>query len=45
MATADPVVEADYRSHVETYHAFVRGIRLSVATAVIVLASLNFFLM
>lgn len=45
MATTDPVVDADYMSHVETYHGFVRGIRLSVTAAALLLVALYYFLM
>jgi hypothetical protein len=44
-ATHDPVVEADYPAHVETYRSFLRGVQLAVATAALVLALLGYFLL
>jgi hypothetical protein len=40
----DPVADADYPAHVQTYRSFVRGVRLSVGTAALVLILLAYFL-
>ncbi len=37
--------DEDYQAHVRTYHAFVRGLRYAVATAIIILLLLAFFLL
>jgi len=44
MATADPIVDADYRAHLETYHDFVRGLQIAVATIATILVLLYVFL-
>ncbi len=43
MVMHDPVVDDDYAAHVETYHAFLRGVRRSIAAAALVLALLAYF--
>ncbi|MCC7251813.1 aa3-type cytochrome c oxidase subunit IV [Hyphomicrobium sp.] len=45
MATYDPVVDADYPAHVQTYRSFVRGVMLAIATAALVLTLLAVFLL
>lgn len=45
MATSDPLVDADYPAHVETYRSFVWGVRLSVLAAATILVLLAFFLL
>jgi hypothetical protein len=44
MATHDPIVDADYPAHVETYKAFLRGARISIITIAVLLALLAYFL-
>jgi hypothetical protein len=45
MATQDPVVDADFTAHVQTYRSFVRGVTLCVATAAVILILLAEFLL
>jgi hypothetical protein len=45
MVTSDPVVDADYPAHVETYRSFVHGVQMAVIVAAVVLALLAFFLL
>jgi len=44
MATSDPVVDADYAAHLETYRGFLRGVRLSVGAIALLLILLAYFL-
>lgn len=45
MATThDHVTDRDYQEHVESYRAFLFGVRFSVITAAIVLALMAYFL-
>lgn len=45
MATADPILDADYAAHVAFYRSFLRGVRLSVGAAALVLILMAYFLM
>jgi hypothetical protein len=45
MATQDPVVDADFPAHVETYRSFVRGVALFVAIAAVILLLMARFLL
>lgn len=44
MATSDQITDPDYQEHVESYRAFLFGIRFSVITAAVVLALMAYFL-
>jgi hypothetical protein len=44
MTTHDPVVDADYIAHVQTYRSFVRGVAMSIATAATILILMAIFL-
>lgn len=43
-ATHDPVVDADFPAHIQTYKGFLRGARLSLLAAAVVLAAMAYFL-
>jgi hypothetical protein len=45
MVTSDPVADADYPSHVATYHSFVHGVQMAIAAAATVLVLLAYFLL
>jgi len=45
MATRDPVVDADFSAHVETYHSFLKGVALFIATAAVILLLMARFLL
>jgi hypothetical protein len=44
MATADPVVDADYAEHVANYRSFLRGVRYSVSAIALILIAMAYFL-
>ena len=44
-ADHDQTTDQDYRDHVESYRAFLFGIRTSIAIAAVVLALMAYFLL
>lgn len=44
MATADPVVDADYAEHVANYRSFLRGVRYAIAVIAAILIGMFYFL-
>ncbi|HRO49270.1 MAG TPA: aa3-type cytochrome c oxidase subunit IV [Hyphomicrobium sp.] len=44
-ADHDQTADQDYRDHVESYRAFLFGIRTSIAIAAVILALMAYFLL
>lgn len=45
MATFDQHLDADFANHVATYRGFLRGVRMSVLAAAVLLVLMAYFLL